>query len=174
MVLKSFDTLTLKCHLVRIKSPHRVYTDSLCCQVLAIELYEQPSNAHNCHSLPKAPKKCSREISPEKYVSREALLSSLSVAWSSLLTFSTEGSSCQNLLRFSLLAIGSKSGCVSIWKVHAPESYHIERGNVSPNVELTAIIQAHSSWVSTMSWGISGCDSSNPQMLLVTGSCDGR
>ncbi|CDY61852.1 BnaAnng17840D [Brassica napus] len=141
--------------------------------VLAIELYEQPSNAHNCHSLPKAPKKCSREISPEKYVSREALLSSLSVAWSSLLTFSTEGSSCQNLLRFSLLAIGSKSGCVSIWKVHAPESYHIERGNVSPNVELTAIIQAHSSWVSTMSWGISGCDSSNPQMLLVTGSCDG-
>ncbi|XP_013608973.1 PREDICTED: uncharacterized protein LOC106315713 [Brassica oleracea var. oleracea] len=141
--------------------------------VLAIELYEQPSNAHNCHSLPKAPKKCSREISPEKYVSREALLSSLSVAWSSLLTFSTEGSSFENLLRFSLLAIGSKSGCVSIWKVHAPESYHIERGNVSPNVELTAIIQAHSSWVSTMSWGIFGCDSSNPQMLLVTGSCDG-
>lgn len=145
----------------------------MCCQVLAIELYEQPSNAQHCHSLPKAPKKCSRDISPEKYVSREALLSSLSVAWSSLLTFSAEGS-LENPLRFSLLAIGSKSGCVSIWKVHAPESYHIERGNVSPNVELTAIIQAHSSWVSTMSWGVFGSDSSNPQMLLVTGSSDGR
>ncbi|XP_056856802.1 uncharacterized protein LOC108820147 isoform X1 [Raphanus sativus] len=137
--------------------------------VLAIELYEQPSN----HSLPKAPKKCNREISPEKYVSREALLSSLSVAWSSLLTFSAEGSSFENPLRFSLLAIGSKSGCVSIWKVHAPESYHIESANVSPNVELTAIIQAHSSWVSTMSWGIFGSDSSSPQMLLVTGSSNG-
>ncbi|CAH8376762.1 unnamed protein product [Eruca vesicaria subsp. sativa] len=137
--------------------------------VLAIELYEQPSN----HSLPKAPKKCTREISPEKYVSREALLSSLSVAWSSLLTFPTEGSPFENLLRFSLLAIGSKSGCVSIWKVHAPECYNIERCNVSPNVELTAIIQAHSSWVSTMSWGVIGRDSSNPQIVLVTGSCDG-
>nr|AAG52177.1 hypothetical protein; 45165-40041 [Arabidopsis thaliana] len=74
---------------------------------------------------------------------------------------------------FSLLAIGSKSGSVSIWKVHAPECYHIERSNVSPMVELTAIVQTHSSWVSTMSWGIFGCDSSNPQVVLVTGSCDG-
>jgi hypothetical protein len=40
-------------------------------------------------------------------------------------------------------------------------------------VELTAIVQTHSSWVSTMSWGIFGCDSSNPQVVLVTGSCDG-
>jgi len=78
------------------------------------------------------------------------------------------------MLRFSLLAIGSKSGSVSIWKVHAPECYHIERSNVSPMVELTAIVQTHSSWVSTMSWGIFGCDSSNPQVVLVTGSCDGR
>ncbi|ESQ45600.1 hypothetical protein EUTSA_v10010115mg [Eutrema salsugineum] len=141
--------------------------------VLEIEAYEQPSNAHNCHSLPKEPKNISPEISPDKYVSREALLSALSVAWSSLLTFSSEGSSCENMLRFSLLAIGSKSGSVSIWKVHAPECYHIERSNVSPIVELTAIIQAHSSWVSTLSWGIFGCDSSNPQVVLVTGSCDG-
>ncbi|CAH2064653.1 unnamed protein product [Thlaspi arvense] len=142
-------------------------------KVLESEVYEQPSNAHHFHSLPKVPKNFSREISPDKYVSREALLSSLSVAWSSLLTFSSEGSSCENMSRFSLLAIGSKSGSVSIWKVHAPECYHIERSNVSPVVELTAIIQAHSSWVSTMSWGIFGCDSSNPQVVLVTGSSDG-
>ncbi|XP_010503597.1 PREDICTED: uncharacterized protein LOC104780763 isoform X2 [Camelina sativa] len=157
------------------------YTDRASCSkqdtqaqhnVLEIEVYKQASNCQNCHSLPKAPKNFSEEISPETYVSREALLSSLSVAWSSLLRFSS-GSSCENMLRFSLLAIGSKSGSVSIWKVHAPECYHIERSDVSPVVELTAIIQAHSSWVSTMSWGISGCDSSNPQVVLVTGSCDG-
>ncbi|KFK34227.1 hypothetical protein AALP_AA5G117300 [Arabis alpina] len=138
--------------------------------VLEIEAYEQTSNAHH---LPKAPRKGSREISPETYVSREALLSSLSVAWSSLLQYSSESYSCENMLRFSLLAIGSKSGCVSIWKVHAPECYNIERSNASPIVELTAIIKAHSSWVSTMSWGIFCCDSSNPQVVLVTGSCDG-
>ncbi|XP_019101892.1 PREDICTED: uncharacterized protein LOC104791166 [Camelina sativa] len=142
-------------------------------KVLEIEVYKQASNGQDCHSLPKAPKNFSEEISPETYVSREALLSSLSVAWSSLLNFSF-GSSYENMLRFSLLAIGSKSGCVSIWKVHAPECYHIERSDVSPIVELTAIIQAHSSWVSTMSWGISGCDSSNPQVVLVTRSCDGN
>ncbi|KAL1203280.1 hypothetical protein V5N11_031874 [Cardamine amara subsp. amara] len=137
--------------------------------VLQIQVYEQASNGQDCHSL----KKCSQEISPEKYVSREALLSALSVAWSSLLRFSSESSSCEDVLRFSLLAVGSKSGSVSIWKVHAPECYHVERSNVSPIVELTAIIQAHSSWVSTMSWGIVGSDSLHPKVVLVTGSCDG-
>ncbi|AEE78538.1 Transducin/WD40 repeat-like superfamily protein [Arabidopsis thaliana] len=157
------------------------YTDRASCSkqdskaehnVLEIEVYKQASNGQDRRSLPKALKKCSQEISPQTYVSREALLSSHSVAWSSLLRFSSE-SSCGNMLRFSLLAIGSKSGSVSIWKVHAPECYHIERSNVSPMVELTAIVQTHSSWVSTMSWGIFGCDSSNPQVVLVTGSCDG-
>ncbi|CAA7055993.1 unnamed protein product [Microthlaspi erraticum] len=166
----------------KIKMHEKSDTDQASCSkqdsrtvqnVLEIEAYEQPSNAKYCHYLPKGPKKFSQEINPETYVAREALLSSLSVAWSSLLRFSSEGSSCENMLRFSLLAIGSKSGSVSIWKVHAPECYHIERGTVTPNVELTAIIQAHSSWVSTMSWGIFGCDSSNPQVVLATGSCDG-
>ncbi|CAN8254842.1 unnamed protein product [Cochlearia groenlandica] len=142
-------------------------------KVLEIEVYEQARNGNHCRSLSKAPTKCNGEISPEKYVSREALLSSLSVAWSSLLKFSSKGSSCENMLTFSLLAIGSKSGCVSIWKVHAPECYQIERSTASPSVELTAIVNAHSSWVSTMSWGVFGCDSSNSQVVLVTGSCDG-
>ncbi|KAL9831780.1 putative transcription factor WD40-like family [Arabidopsis thaliana] len=148
------------------------YTDRASCSKQDSQAEHNASNGQDRRSLPKALKKCSQEISPQTYVSREALLSSHSVAWSSLLRFSSE-SSCGNMLRFSLLAIGSKSGSVSIWKVHAPECYHIERSNVSPMVELTAIVQAHSSWVSTMSWGIFGCDSSNPQVVLVTGSCDG-
>ncbi|XP_010525571.1 PREDICTED: uncharacterized protein LOC104803340 [Tarenaya hassleriana] len=142
-------------------------------KVLGSETNEQANNTQQFLSPCKAQKKCTVEISPLKYVSRDAVLSFLSVAWSPLLSFSSKTSSHGNLRRFSLLAIGSKSGDVSLWKVYSPECYNIDRSNVSPDVKHRGMLHAHSSWVSTLSWGIVGSDFSNPQVLLATGSSDG-
>ena len=129
-------------------------------------------------STKKIPEVCSLPlITADQYASRSAMLSSLVVAWSPLLKLSSEmclapeNNSCNC---FSLLAVGAKSGKISLWRIHAPQYYSIEQSGAPTAAELIGILQAHNSWVTTISWAFLASDSSNPQLLLATGSFDGR
>lgn len=132
------------------------------------------SKAKSCKQIPE---KCTLpQITASQYASRSAMLLSLAVAWSPLLQLSCElcpvpqtGSSV------SLLAVGSKSGNISIWRVYIPECYSVECSrDPTTTVTLIGLLQAHLSWITSISWALLSSDSSNPQILLATGSSDGR
>ncbi|KAE8710737.1 SER/ARG-rich protein 34A [Hibiscus syriacus] len=125
----------------------------------------------------KIPEACGLPlITADQYASRSAMLSSLLVAWSPLLKLSFEicgapennSSNC-----FSLLAVGSKSGKISLWRINAPQYYSIERSMAPTTVELIGILMAHNSWVTTISWALLASESSSPQVLLASGSSNG-
>ncbi|KAG6714350.1 hypothetical protein I3842_05G198700 [Carya illinoinensis] len=126
-------------------------------------------------SLEQIPEKCTLpQITASQYASCSAMLSSLTVAWSPLLPLSCElcpvpqtGSSV------SLLALGCKSGNISIWRVYIPECYSVECSRGPTTVTLVGLLQAHLSWITSISWALLASDSSNPQILLATGSSDG-
>ncbi|KAE8705493.1 SER/ARG-rich protein 34A [Hibiscus syriacus] len=115
-------------------------------------------------------------ITADQYASRSAMLSSLVVAWSPLLKLSFEicgapenkSSNC-----FSLLAVGSKPGKISLWRITSPQYYSVERSMTPTMVELIGILMAHSSWVTAISWALLASESSSHQVLLATGSSDG-
>ncbi|KAI3806272.1 hypothetical protein L1987_22171 [Smallanthus sonchifolius] len=105
-------------------------------------------------------------ISAEQYAFRSAMLSSFVVAWSPML-YSKPGRSC------SVLAIGAKSGKISFWRVHEPQCYSITQGgNPLPVASLIGFIQAHNSWITTISFSKFVSDGL-PQLVLSTGSSDG-
>ncbi|XP_076905093.1 uncharacterized protein LOC143560750 [Bidens hawaiensis] len=106
-----------------------------------------------------------RLISAEQYASRSALLSSLFVCWSPMLD-SKSGRRC------CILAVGAKSGMVSFWRVHEPQCFSITQGNDPPVASLIGVIEAHSSWITSISFSKFVSDGS-PQLLLATGSSDG-
>lgn len=139
------------------------------------ESFQKNSKSHGRSTGKKIKNPTLPLISADQYASRSAMLSSLVIAWSPLLQFPSEScSQVQNsATRFSLLAIGGKSGKVSCWKIHAQECYSIEHGNVSPDAVVVGIFQAHSSWVSAISWALLTTDSLHPQVLLSTGSSNG-
>ncbi|XP_021300458.1 uncharacterized protein LOC110428852 isoform X2 [Herrania umbratica] len=115
-------------------------------------------------------------ITADQYASHSAMLSSLVVAWSPMLKLSSDmclvpENNSSNW--FSLLAVGAKSGKISFWRIHAPEYYSIEQSGAPTAVELIGILQVHNSWVTAISWALLASDSSNPQVLLATGSSDG-
>ncbi|XVF12758.1 hypothetical protein REPUB_Repub08aG0147000 [Reevesia pubescens] len=128
-------------------------------------------------SAKKIPEICSLPlITADQYASRSAMLSSLVVAWSPLLKLSSEmcvvpENNSSN--SFSLLALGAKSGKISLWRIHATQYYSIEQSGAPTAVDFIGILQAHKSWVTTISWGLISSHSSNPQVLLATGSSDG-
>ncbi|KAL6615863.1 hypothetical protein ACP70R_038133 [Stipagrostis hirtigluma subsp. patula] len=123
----------------------------------------------------KAPSSCNREnrssslITAKQYACRDALLSSLVVAWSPVV--SSHDSTCSR--NWCILAVGSKSGNVSLWKIWKPEYYTIDVRMVAKDPMLIGVLQAHKSWVSSISWEISSMGSSNPLLLLATGCTDG-
>ncbi|KAJ0044643.1 hypothetical protein Pint_05181 [Pistacia integerrima] len=115
-------------------------------------------------------------ITPFEYASWSAMLHSLVVAWSPMLRLSSKncpilqnGSSNQ----FSVLAIGGKSGKISFWRIFAPKCYSIEHSKIDTTLVQVGLLQAHNSWITAISWALLSSNSSNPQVLLVTGSSDG-
>lgn len=111
-------------------------------------------------------------ITAKQYACRDAHLSSLIAAWSPLLSSRDETSS--SLRHWCILAVGSKSGNVSFWKLYKPEYYTIDAGMVTSDPMLIGVLQAHKSWVSAITWEVSPVDSSKSSLLLVTGCSDGR
>lgn len=111
-------------------------------------------------------------ITPEQYASRSALLSGLVVAWSPVLQSSRIQPGFSN--RYSILAVGGKSGKISLWKLCEPECYTIEHGRVSVDPMLVGLIQAHNAWITTISWEMLAARLRMSQLILATGSSDGR
>ncbi|KAJ1409927.1 WD40/YVTN repeat-like-containing domain superfamily [Sesbania bispinosa] len=113
-------------------------------------------------------------ISADEYASRSAMLCSLVVSWSPLLRGAFESYPVPNTCAsVCLLAVGGKSGKISLWRFHQPDCYTIEDKKVPTAVKFVGLLQAHNSWVTTISWLLFAFDSSNPQILLATGSSDG-
>ncbi|KAF6159596.1 hypothetical protein GIB67_034558 [Kingdonia uniflora] len=115
-------------------------------------------------------------ITSTQYASRSALLSSLVVAWSPELRLSPENDPCHLNSSFSnssVLAVGGKSGKVSFWRIRKPHCYSIEQSKVSVDILLLGLIQAHGSWVTTISWVDNSSDISKSRVILATGCSDG-
>ncbi|XP_062119983.1 uncharacterized protein LOC133834398 [Humulus lupulus] len=142
--------------------------ENSCMQIISV-------SKSKANSLKKIPEKCTLPlITADKYAARSAILSSLVVAWSPVLQVSPKicvippnGSS------MSLLAVGGKSGKVSLWRVSVPDRYSIELSRVPATAMIVGLLQAHGSWITAISWALLDSESSNPQFLLVTGCSDG-
>ena len=107
-------------------------------------------------------------ITAKQYACRSAHLFSLVVAWSPVLP------SRNTAFHWCILAVGSKSGDVSFWKIHKPEYYTIDVDTVTRDPVLVGVLQAHNSSVCAMSLEVSCASSSNTSLLLATGCLDGR
>ncbi|KAK4273836.1 hypothetical protein QN277_017155 [Acacia crassicarpa] len=113
-------------------------------------------------------------ITADQYASRSAMLSALVVSWSPLLHETSEFHPVSNTnASVSLLAVGGKSGKISFWSFHTPDCYTIQDSNIRTAVKLVGFLQAHDSWVTSISWVLFPSDFSNSQILLATGSSDG-
>ncbi|CAL4947921.1 unnamed protein product [Urochloa decumbens] len=110
-------------------------------------------------------------ITAKQYACRDAHLSSLVVAWSPLV-LSSDKDSCLSR-HWCILAVGSKSGNVSFWKLDKPDYYTIDAGVVTSDPMLIGVLQAHKSWVSAITLEVSSADSSKSSLLLATGCSDG-
>jgi hypothetical protein len=124
-------------------------------------------------------------ISADQYAARSGLLASLVVAWSPTVKSSLEGDGSSlgsSSSSSAILAVGAKSGKVSLWRVLEPQFYTIEHCLQPSEVRFIGLLQAHKSWVTAASWAIctvniSGkmdVDSSSNKLLLATGSSDGK
>jgi WD40 repeat protein len=114
-------------------------------------------------------------ISADEYAFRSAMLYSLVVSWSPLLRVASESYPDPNTsASVSLLAVGGKSGKISFWRFYQPDCYTIEESKTPTAVKFVGFLQAHNSWITTMSWLLFASDSSNPLIILATGSSDGR
>jgi hypothetical protein len=107
-------------------------------------------------------------ITAKQYASRNAHLFSLVVAWSPILP------SHNTTSHWCILAVGSKSGVISFWKIHKPEYYTIDAGTVNRDPVFVGVLQAHNSCVCAMSWEVLCASSSKSSLLLATGCLDGR
>ncbi|KAL6509220.1 hypothetical protein OROGR_022530 [Orobanche gracilis] len=115
-------------------------------------------------------------ITTQQYASRNEMLMSLAVAWSPILVTPGNGiATPHNSSGYcSILAVGGKCGRVSFWRIHAPECYSIDNPRHSAKVSLIGLIKAHDTWITTINWASYGSNISIPQLLLATGSFDGR
>ncbi|KAJ6376173.1 hypothetical protein OIU77_001023 [Salix suchowensis] len=114
-------------------------------------------------------------ITAEKYASRCAMLSSLVIAWSPVLWLPSKICSApenDSSNGFSILAVGGKSGKISVLRINVPQYYSIEHSRGPTTVTFVGLLQAHNSWVTTISLALLGSES-NPQVLLASGSSDG-
>ncbi|KAK9672366.1 hypothetical protein RND81_12G096000 [Saponaria officinalis] len=110
-------------------------------------------------------------IEAHQYASRSSMLASLVLAWSPVLRLSADDAdnSCEC---FCLLAVGTKSGTISIWKFNRPLYYSVEQHDDPMQMVFVGVLHAQSAWVTALSWTLLASDSS-PQALLVSGGSDG-
>ncbi|PSS32958.1 Cytosolic iron-sulfur protein assembly protein [Actinidia chinensis var. chinensis] len=128
-------------------------------------------------STKKVPEKSTLPlITADQYASRSAMLSSLVVAWSPVLQLMSEtGPVSPNYSSnfCSVLAVGGKSGKISFWRILEPECVSVMSNRDSTTAFLVGLLQAHSAWITAISWALFASNTSDPQLLLATGSSDG-
>ncbi|CAM8980534.1 unnamed protein product [Rhodiola kirilowii] len=103
---------------------------------------------------------------PKKHV-KEKLSSE--IAWSPLMSSSSEVDIRD---RFSLLAVGGKSGKISFWRFREPCSYFVNNNDCPITTIFAGFLHAHNAWITAISW-VTLDDLSKGQVVLVTGSAEG-
>ncbi|CAN1266262.1 hypothetical protein LINPERPRIM_LOCUS12483 [Linum perenne] len=110
-------------------------------------------------------------LTSKEYAARSALLSSLVLAWSPLLDTRLVSSDDPSK-GYSILAVGGKSGKISLWRIQAPQCYSVEHSNAPAGVTFLGVVQAHTSWITALSLELI-VSNSETQVVMVTGSTDG-
>lgn len=133
------------------------------------------SECHGVNNLKKASKEELPLISSREYAYRKTLMSSLIVAWSPTLELrsgSSPGAVDGSCTRYTILALGGKSGHISFWKISEPV-FDIQKAQVHVQPILLEVLSAHKAWITSITWEICRKDALKPQLVLVTGSSDG-
>ncbi|XP_051142937.1 uncharacterized protein LOC127259578 isoform X2 [Andrographis paniculata] len=138
-------------------------------QIVPASVYKgkPPFDGSEDHNLPL--------ITVQQYASRNAMLMSLTVAWSPIVRRLVNDVTipCDSSKSCSILAVGGTDGRFSLWRVQAPECYSIYRTTSSSKVSLVGTQKAHNTWITAMDWALCASDDSKSQYLLATGSFDG-
>ncbi|KAH9607608.1 hypothetical protein KSS87_022793, partial [Heliosperma pusillum] len=110
-------------------------------------------------------------LKANQYASRSSMLASLVVAWSPVLQFSANDPDNPSDF-FCLLAVGTKYGSISIWKFDRPSYYSIDQHGGAIDMALNGVLQAHSAWITSLSWVLLPSGTSS-RVVLATGCSDG-
>ncbi|XP_073016590.1 uncharacterized protein [Primulina eburnea] len=115
-------------------------------------------------------------ITAQQYASRNAMLTPLIVAWSSILRTSEDWVSIPHNSSgcCSILATGLKCGLISFWRIDAPESYSIITPELPCKSSNGGFLKAHDTCITSICWALYGSEISKPQLLLATGSFKGK
>lgn len=125
----------------------------------------------------KEERPCLPQITANQYAFRRTILSSLVVAWSPVVQLASETepvSAKYSSNRCSILAVGGKSGKVSFWRFLEPSCFSVMSNRDSTSASLVGVLQVHSAWITAICWASYSSGASDPQLLLATGSSDGR
>ncbi|XP_073016979.1 uncharacterized protein [Primulina eburnea] len=115
-------------------------------------------------------------ITAQQYASRNAMLTPLLVAWSPILRTSEDWVSIPHNSSgcCSILATGLKCGLISFRRIDAPESYSIITPELPCKASNGGFLKAHDTCITSICWALYGFEISKPQLLLATGSSNGR
>ncbi|XP_073016488.1 uncharacterized protein [Primulina eburnea] len=115
-------------------------------------------------------------ITAQQYASHNAMLTPLIVAWSPILRTSEDWVSIPHNSSgcCSILATGLKCGLISFWRIDAPESYSIITPELPCKASNGGFLKAHDTCIISICWALYGSEISKPQLLLATGSSNGR
>lgn len=125
----------------------------------------------------KEERPCLPQITANQYSFRSTILSSLVVAWSPVVQLASKMepvSAKYSSNRCSILAVGGKSGKVSFWRFLEPSCFSVMSNRDSTSASLVGVLQVHSAWITAICWASYSSGASDPQLLLATGSSDGR
>ncbi|CAL8467664.1 g7202 [Coccomyxa elongata] len=104
------------------------------------------------------------DVSPVIYEQRLLCMSGLQVAWSPLCT--SQGASAW---KFCVLAVGTKSGRVWLWRYRMPSIYSLaDQDTVEANLALVGSFVAHAGWVTAIKWAVIG-----DSLVLAAGCSEG-
>ncbi|XP_073016551.1 uncharacterized protein [Primulina eburnea] len=149
-------------------------------QIISSESLDVIGSRDNAeYECPNEPpiKECNVQlITAQQYASRNAMLTPLIVAWSPILRTSEDWVSIPHNSSgcCSILATGLKCGLISFWRIDAPESYSIITPELPCKASNGGFLKAHDTCITSICWALYDSEISKPQLLLATGSSNGR
>ena len=101
------------------------------------------------------------------HMARRNWLSILTMSWSPM-----QVDKSQSNLVYSFLALGSKAGVITIWKITGPKTFSLESTLPLQQCDLVGYIHMNDSWITTLEWGMI-CLSGKTVLVLTAGSANG-
>mmetsp|Transcript_4212 Transcript_4212/g.26764 ORF Transcript_4212/g.26764 Transcript_4212/m.26764 type:complete len:1496 (+) Transcript_4212:69-4556(+) len=98
---------------------------------------------------------------------RRNWLSILTMSWSPM-----QVDKSQSNVVFSFLALGSKAGVITLWKIAGPKNFSLECTLPLQRCNLVGYIHMDDSWITTLEWGMSYLNGKT-MLVLTAGSANG-